>query len=110
MVERFTKSMTVQAPAAPLDTTEETVPTLAPMLPAPEVVQRFIDHGVTHQDDNHALVLRDSQQGWANFAVAMATRENQRPDRMKSGLWIEVFAPLSWGWGHDAPAIICRRG
>jgi hypothetical protein len=28
---------------------------------------------------------------------------------MKSGLWIKVFAPLSWGWGHQAPAIICRR-
>jgi hypothetical protein len=70
--EQFTTSMTVSAPSAPFATTEETVLTLAPILPAPEVVQRFIDHGVTHQDDNHALVLRDSQQGWAN-SVAMAT-------------------------------------
>ena len=38
--EQFTKSMTVPAPSAPLATTEETVPTPAPMRPAPEVVQR----------------------------------------------------------------------
>jgi hypothetical protein len=66
--EQFTTSMTVSAPSAPFATTEDTVP----ILPAPEVVQRFIDHGVTHQDDNHSLVLRDNQQGLANF-VAMAT-------------------------------------
>ena len=71
--EQFTKSMTMAATSAPFATTEESLPPPTPMLPAPEVVQRFIDHGVTHKDDNHALVLRDSQQGWANVAAAMAT-------------------------------------
>ena len=38
--EQVTKPMTMPAPSAPSATTEETVPTPAPLLPAPEVGQR----------------------------------------------------------------------
>jgi hypothetical protein len=86
----------VPAPSASLAATGEAVPTLAPMLPEPGVVQRFIDQGVANKDDNHALVLRDSQQGWTNLAMAMATPKYLGPGRMKTALWIEVFTPLSW--------------
>ena len=86
----------VSAPSAPFATPEEMAPALTPMLPAPEVVERFIAHGVKHKDDNHALILRDSGQGFANAMAAFGAAQNGYVAQTKTGLWVEVFTPLSW--------------
>jgi hypothetical protein len=52
---------------------------------------------VGHQEENanHALVLRDSGQGFANAMAALSAPRWQTP-ATKSGLWIEIYTPLSW--------------
>jgi hypothetical protein len=67
--------------------------------PAPTVVspavERAIALGRQKKNANHALVLRDSGQGFANAMAALSTPRWQAP-ATKSGLWLEIYTPLSW--------------
>jgi hypothetical protein len=58
-------------------------------------VERAIAVGRKKKNANHALVLRDVGQGFANAMAALSTPRWQAP-ATKSGLWLEIYTPLSW--------------
>jgi hypothetical protein len=58
-------------------------------------VERAIALGRKKKSANHALVLRDVGQGFANAMAALSTPRWQAP-ATKSGLWLEIYTPLSW--------------
>jgi hypothetical protein len=58
-------------------------------------VERAIALGRQKKNANHALVLRDVGQGFANAMAALSTPRWQAP-ATKSGLWLEIYTPLSW--------------
>ena len=67
--------------------------------PVPAAMSPAVEHaialGVRKKNANHALVLRDAGQGFANAMAIMAAPRWQAP-ATKSGLWLEIFTPLSW--------------
>jgi len=69
-----------------------TTPPDAPLTPA---VEYAVALGIRKKNANHALVLRDAGQGFANAMAAMSAPRWQTP-ATKSGLWLEVYTPLSW--------------
>ena len=68
-------------------------------------VDRAVALGIKKKNANHALVLRDAGQGFANAMAALSAPRWQQP-ATKSGLWLEVYTPLSWVSQQAAP----RRG
>jgi hypothetical protein len=58
-------------------------------------LDRAVALGVRKKNANHALVLRDAGQGFANAMAIMAAPRWSAP-ATKSGLWLEVYTPLSW--------------
>ena len=81
------------------------VPSAAPAADRPEpapagviaspAVERAIALGRKKKNANHALVLRDAGQGFANAMAVLATPRWQAP-ATKSGLWLEIYTPLAW--------------
>jgi hypothetical protein len=77
------------------------VPAGLPPVPAPAstiaspAVERAIALGRKKKDGNHALVLRDAGQGFANAMAVLAAPRWQAP-ATKSGLWLEIYTPLTW--------------
>ena len=70
------------------------VPAPASAIAAP-AVERAIALGRKKKDANHALVLRDAGQGFANAMAVLAAPRWQAP-ATKSGLWLEIYTPLTW--------------
>ena len=58
-------------------------------------LDRAVALGIKKKNANHALVLRDAGQGFANAMAALSAPRWQQP-ATKSGLWLEVYTPLSW--------------
>jgi hypothetical protein len=58
-------------------------------------LDRAVALGIRKKNSNHALVLRDAAQGFANAMAALSAPRWQQP-ATKSGLWLEVYTPLSW--------------
>ena len=72
----------------------EAVSVAPPVATSPDI-DRAIAMGIKKKNANHALVLRDAGQGFANAMAIMATPRWQAP-ATKSGLWLEIYTPLSW--------------
>jgi hypothetical protein len=70
-------------------------PEPAPNRMSSPVVDLAVAVGIRNKNANHALVLRDSGQGFANVMAIMAASRYSTP-ATKSGLWLEVYTPLSW--------------
>jgi len=71
-------------------------PSLArPTITVTPDLDRAVALGIQKKNANHALVLRDAGQGFANAMAAMSAPRWQQP-ATKSGLWLEVYTPLSW--------------
>ena len=76
----------------PFDSEAVSVPRPVAVTPA---LDRAVALGIKKKNANHALVLRDAGQGFANAMAIMAAPRWSTP-ATKSGLWLEVYTPLSW--------------
>ena len=76
-------------------------PSLArPTITVTPDLDRAVALGIQKKNANHALVLRDAGQGFANAMAAMSAPRWQQP-ATKSGLWLEVYVGepgLERGW------------
>jgi hypothetical protein len=94
-------SEAVAQPAMPTDPPHDVVAVNAPSATPPPAVrltgaiEYAVALGIRKKNANHALVLRDAGQGFANAMAAVSTPRWQAP-ATKSGLWLEVYTPLSW--------------
>src|SRR5947208_2087274 len=77
----------------PHDTVAVTMPPARATIPVTPDLDRAVALGIQKKNANHALVLRE--QGFANAMAAMSAPRWQQP-ATKSGLWLEVYTPLSW--------------
>ena len=80
----------------PHDTVALNAPPVAPAtITVTPALDRAVALGIKKKNANHALVLRDAGQGFANAMAALSAPRWRQP-ATKSGLWLEVYTPLSW--------------